>query len=124
MVYLPNEIINLILSFREVNPTSLIIKNSIVVLNEKYGFIVSPYYSLALVYNHFFMYKIEYNRLKKYYEQKNIKLTKKKKLKGIKFTYNESIERDFNRDSHILDKKYDDKMRGTFRPIIGKRPKN
>ena len=123
MLQLPNEIINLILSFREVNPTSLLIKKSILVITEKYGIYIppNPYYAFALVYNHFNMFDIEYNRLKKYYEEKNIKLTKKKKLKGIKFTYNESIERDFNRDSQILEKKYDDKRRGIFRPIIGKR---
>ena len=121
MVNIPDEIINLILSFREVNPTSLLIKKSILVINEKYGIPPNPYYAFALVYNHLNMFDIEYNRLKKYYEEKNIKLTKKKKLKGIKFTYNESIERDFYRDSQILDKKYDDKRRGIFRPIIGKR---
>lgn len=121
MVNMPDEIINHILSFREVNPTSLLIKKSLLVLNEKYGFIVSPYYAFSLVYNHLNMFDIEYNRLIKYYEEKNIKLTKKKKLKGIKFTYNESIERDLYRDYQILNNKYDDKRRGLFFPIIGKR---
>ena len=78
------------------------------VSNEKYGFIASPYYAFALVYKHFYMYDTEYNRLKKYYELKDRELTIKKKLKGIKFTYNESIQNDFKIDIEKLDKKYED----------------
>ena len=35
MVYLPNEIINLILSYREINPVSLLIKDSVEIYNKK-----------------------------------------------------------------------------------------
>ena len=124
MVYLPNEIINLILSFREINPISLLVKGSVEDCNRKSGFIVSPYYAFALVYNHHYLRNTEYNLLINYYELKNRKLTIKKKMKGIKFTYNESIQNDLKRDVEKIDKKYDGKRRAIFYPIIGIRPKN
>ena len=124
MVYLPNEIINLILSFREINPISLLVKGSVEDCNRKSGFIVSQYYAFALVYNHHYLRNTEYNRLINYYELKNRKLTIKKKMKGIKFTYNESIQNDLKRDVEKIDKKYDGKRRAIFYPIIGIRPKN
>lgn len=112
MVYLPNEIINLILSFREINPVSLLIKDSVEKCHEKNKALVDeyPYYILSsLLYQKlFFINKID--RLCVYYDKKDKKLTIKKKLKGINFTLNESIIQGRKIDVDIISKKYDTKI--------------
>ena len=112
MVYLPNEIINLILSFREINPVSLLIKDSVEKCHETYSTWVdnNPYYILSslLYQRNIFMNK--FDRLSVYYEKKDRKLTIKKKMKGINFTRNESITQDMNKDVDIISKKYETKM--------------
>ena len=119
MVYLPNELINLILSFREVNPTSLLIKKSIKDCKKKAGFVVSPYYAFALVYNHHYLRDTEYNILRKYYYEIDCQLNMKKLIDGVEITFNESLMNDFKKDAAKLDKKYDNKRRAIFYPIIG-----
>ena len=112
MVYLPNEIINLILSFREINPVSLLIKNSVEKCHETYSTWVDkyPYYILSslLYQKSFFINK--FDRLRVYYEKKDRKLTIKKKMKGINFTRNDSIIQERNKDVDIISKKYETRM--------------
>lgn len=112
MVYLPNEIINLILSFREINPVSFLIKDSVEKCHETYSAWVDkyPYYILSslLYQKRFFINK--FDRLRVYYEKKDRELTIKKKIKGINFTRNDSIIQERNKDVDIISKKYETKM--------------
>ena len=86
MVYLPNEIINLILSFREINPVSLLIKESV----KNYAgngitcSIFDNYYKHAIMKAQENIYISSYCKTQKFYflKDKDInskKLTKKKK---------------------------------------------
>ena len=114
MVYLPNEIINLILSFREVNPVSLLIKDSVERCIEMADcmectndmFVSCPFYFTSLFLHQNTIFINRYERLHDYYERKNKKLTNKKKMKGIKFTRNESIDIGLKKDIGIISNKY------------------
>ena len=112
MVYLPNEIINLILSFREINPVSLLIKDSVEKCEKENSVscVKFPYYILSPVSYHNSIFLKEYDILYVYYEKKDKKLTNKKKMKDIKFTSKESIMRDLKNGFYILRKKHDSKI--------------
>jgi hypothetical protein len=111
-MFLPDEILNLIFSFREINPVSLLIKDSVEKCHETYSKWVdnNPYYILSslLYQRRFFMNK--FDRLSVYYEKRDRKLTIKKKMKGINFTRNESIIQERNKDVDIISEKYETKM--------------
>jgi hypothetical protein len=102
-MFLPNEILNLIFSFREINPVSLLIKDS----SKKCHKNKHPFYYATLWLHNNRIYYEAYERLRLYYEKKNKKLTIKKMLKGINFTRNESIIRDFRKDTSVISKKHD-----------------
>jgi hypothetical protein len=108
MVYLPNEIINLILSFREINPVSLLIKDSV----EKYHKKKYPYYFVSLWLHNNRIFYWAYERLRIYYEKKDKKLTIKKRLKGIKFIRNESIIQERKKDVSAISEKHETKIIG------------
>ena len=87
-MFLPDEIINLILSYREVNPVALLISESIKDLN---GCIFDSYYKNALLDNKEKEHLSNISRLDKYLEDKYRIIKSKKLTKKLRISRNNKI---------------------------------